>query len=109
MALGPIQAVVATGLTPNWQTPTATENLASGGRNLVLYVKNSGGGAGTVTLVDPGITPAGSAAVNPAVTIPATTGEKEIFLPAGLTNPATGNIQVTFSGGTLTAYAKYYG
>ena len=107
MALGSPQAIVATGITPNYQTPGATENIV-GNQDYWLHIKNSGGSAGTVTLVDPGFTPAGSAATNATVTVPATTGEKLIFLSRALTSPSTGNIQVTFSGGTLTA-TLYYG
>jgi hypothetical protein len=105
MALGAVQAVTAVGITPNYQTPGATENI-QGGASLRLHVKNSGGGTGTVTLVDPGATAAGSAATNPTVSIPATTGEKVIFLPAALTN-SSGLIQVTFSGGTFTAFVVF--
>jgi hypothetical protein len=106
MALGAVQAVTAAGITPNWQTPAATENI-QGGASLRLHVKNTGGTSGTATPQDPGSTPAGSVATNAAVTIPATTGEKVIFLPAALTNGSTGVIQVTFAGGTLSAYVVF--
>lgn len=106
MALGAVQAITALGTTPNFQTPAATENIA-GGRDLWLHVKNSGS-SGTVTITDPGATAAGSVATNPVVTIPATTGEKLIFLPASLTSPTAGTITVAFATGTFTA-TVYYG
>lgn len=106
MALGTPQGVTVGGVTPNPQTPSATENI-TGGRDLILRIANTGGGAATVTLVDPGVTSAGSAATNPTVTVPATTGVKVVFLPAALTSPSTGNIQVTFSGGTLLGELYY--
>ena len=106
MALGAIQAITAAGITPNWQTPAATENIASGGLPIRLHVKNSGS-SGTVTPQDPGLTAAGNVATNAAVTIPATTGEKMIFLPAALYNPSTGFTSVVFATGTFTAWVSY--
>lgn len=106
MALGAIQAITAAGITPNWQTPLATENIASGGVALRLHVKNSGS-SGTVTPQDPGSTPAGNVAASAAVTIPASTGDKVIFLPAALYNPSTGFTSVVFATGTFTAWVTY--
>ena len=106
MALGPVQSWTPGGITPSYATPGATENLG-GGRNYMLHVTNSGGGAGTVTLVDGGVSPAGNAGTSVVDTIPATTGNKMIFVSSTLTNPATGNIQITFSGGTLLGAVFY--
>jgi len=85
-----------------YATPLATENIPASGA-LILHVKNSGS-SGTVTPQDPGLTPSGSPALNTgnAVTIQATTGDKMIYLPASLINPATGMIQVIFATGTFT-------
>jgi len=99
MALGAIQTITKLGTTPNPQTPSATENITADGP-LILRVANSGS-SGTVTLVDPGLTPTGSSPVNPVVTIPATTGVRLIYLPATLINPATGQMQLQFATGTF--------
>ena len=106
MALAAPVAITKVGTTAAYATPSATENITWGGA-LVLHIKNTGGGAGTVTLVDPGFTPAGSAATNATVSIPATTGDKFIYVPAALYNPSTGQIQLTFSGGTFSGMLFY--
>lgn len=95
MALGTLQQIGSTGLAPAYATPNTTENIVQNDR-LILHVKNASGGAITVTITDPGLTPSGSAATNPVVSVPAA-GERMIFLNPNLTNPATGLIVVTFS------------
>ena len=85
MALGSVQAVTSTGITPNWQTPAATENI-QGGASLRLHVKNSGTSA-TVTPQDPGKTAAGNSASNAAVTVPATGPLKVLLVVSGPSYP----------------------
>ncbi len=95
MALGAIQPLVVAGITPSYATPNSSENIV-GGPELFLHVKNGNASPCVVTLTDPGLTPAGSAATNPSVSVPATTGDKLIPLSAALVNSA-GNIVVGFS------------
>ena len=64
---------------------------------LFLHVKNAGGSADTVTIGDSGVTPGGSAATSPTVTVPATTGDRMIYIPPAFVNPSTGLITITHS------------
>lgn len=96
MALAAVQPIVKAGTTPGFAQPLASENIAPA-PGLYLHVKNANGSPCVVTPDDPGRTPAGSAATDPAVSVPASTGEKLIPLPLELVNPATGFITVTFS------------
>lgn len=74
--------------------------------DLVLHVKNGGGSTITVTIVDAGNTPAGSAASNPTFTVAAGT-EKEYRVPAQTVNPNTGFITVNYSAtASVTAALK---
>jgi hypothetical protein len=93
-------SVTRLGTTAAYATPAATENITTNAA-LVLHVKNTGS-SGTVTPQDPGLTPTGNAATNAAITIPATTGDKFIYLPASLINPATGQMQIVFATGTFS-------
>jgi hypothetical protein len=96
MALGTVQQIVSTGLTQTYAAPLATEQIVPDD-DLFLHVKNGNGSACVLTFTDPGTTPAGSAATNPTVSVPATTGDKMIAVNRNLMNPSTGTIQVAFS------------
>lgn len=96
MALGAVQQITATGTTPSYAAPAASENLIPDS-GLFLHVKNGNASPCVVTFTDPGRTPAGSAATNPSVSVAATTGDKMIPVPIALTNTATGVIAVAFS------------
>jgi hypothetical protein len=96
MALGAVQQIVATGLTPVYAAPLASENIQPD-TGLFLHVKNANASPCVVTFTDPGRTPAGSAATNPSVSVPASTGDRMIPVPVALTNTATGLIAVAFS------------
>lgn len=74
----------------------AAEDTVTADNGLVLHVKNAGGSADTVTLVDPGTTPAGSSATDPTYTCPATTGDIEIPLSSKLAD-STGTITIQHS------------
>lgn len=108
MALLTVNSVVAAGL-------LAAPVAASGGGDTVqlspinddrtvLQVTNGGGSPITVTLVDPGSTPAGNTTTAPAVSIAA--GATRFFpLNPNLVNPATGLLNITYSGVTsVTAF-----
>ena len=96
MAIGAVQNITVTGLAPVYAAPLATEQVTPKD-GLFLHVKNANAGACTVTIDDVGRTPAGSAATDPAVVVPATTGDRMIPLDQRFANPATGTIAVTFS------------
>jgi hypothetical protein len=96
MALPAMKAVNAVpGTISAMAVPLASETVAPID-DLILHIKTTGT-VTTVTFTDPGLTPAGSVATNPAVTMGATE-ERFIYVSASLANPATGLISVGFSG-----------
>lgn len=98
MALPALKAIagpVAGGTVVAMAVPLASETILPTD-DLILHMKTTGT-ATTITFTDPGATPAGSAATNPAVTM-GSTDERFIYVPAALANPATGLIGVAFSG-----------
>ena len=104
MALAAAQLISIAGSTPAYNTPLASENI-SPAANLFLHVKNANAANCVVTIDDSGVTPGGSAATDPVVTVPLTTGDKMIPLPTSFTNTATGFINVTFSVQTSVSVA----
>lgn len=104
MALGALQSIGVAGLAPAYATPNSSEQI-NPNTGQFLHVKNASGSPITVTLVDAGTSPAGSATVNPTVSVPATTGDRMIYLPPAMVNPATGTIQVNFSATTSVTAA----
>lgn len=95
MALAAAQNMVQAGLTPAYAAPGALENVVADD-GLFLHVKNTNGALTLVGIVDPGLTPAGSAALNPSISVPATTGDKMIPLTRRFMN-SSGFIVVSFS------------
>jgi hypothetical protein len=96
MALGAVQQITAAGVAQTYATPNASENILPNSA-LFLHVKNANAAPCVITFTDVGRTPAGSAATNPTVSVPATTGDKMIAVPAQLVNTATGFIVAGFS------------
>lgn len=99
MAMGPLRGITSAGLASSPATPLSTETILPQ-EDIILHVLNASGSPITVTLVDPGFTPAGSAASNTTVSVPATTGNVFIAVSQSLVNPSTGLISVTFSSTT---------
>jgi hypothetical protein len=108
MALLALQSITSAGL-------TATTVAAAGGGDTIqpasaaddrctLYVNNGGGSPITVTVADPGKTPAGNAGTAPAVSVAAGTA-MYIPIPTGAINPATGLASITYSGVTTVTVA----
>jgi hypothetical protein len=99
MALLAPQVVARTGLAPAYGAVAASDTIAPViGSLLFLHVKNGNAAANTVTIVDAGRTPTGSAATNPTVVVPATTGDRMIGpLPSTLADPVTALITVQHS------------
>ena len=108
MALLTLQTMTAAGLVP-------TTTAAAGGGDTValasatdstsyLQVTNGSGSPITVTLVDPGATPAGNTTTAPAVSVAA--GATKLFpLNPALVNPSTGVINITYSAVTTVTVA----
>lgn len=106
MALATVLQISQLGTTNVYNVPLATEQIISNDDQF-LHVKNANAGACVVTFTDPGLTPGGSAATNPTVSVPATTGDKMIALNVNWANPATGLIQATFSVQTSVSVALF--
>jgi len=96
MALAAAQKIVQAGLAPAYAQPLASENITPA-PGLFLHVKNGNASPCVVTVDDVGVTPAGSQPVDPAVSVPATTGDRMIPLSMAFRNESTGFIAVTFS------------
>jgi hypothetical protein len=99
VALLSAQTVTRAGITPTFSAVNSTDtiNPSGGGSIFWLEVKNANAGVCTVTLTDAGATPAGSVATNPTISIPATTGDKVIYIDPDLVNTSTGLITVGYS------------
>jgi hypothetical protein len=104
MVMGTMRQIVATGTISNMQTPGATETTAATD-DLILHVKTTGT-ATTVTLTDPGTTPAGSVATNPTITL-ASTEERFIYCQQALGAAATGLVTAAFSGALTGVTAEW--
>lgn len=99
MAALTIQAVPAAGLALATTAASGGDTVAPSGPNddrCFLYVNNGGGSSITVSLADPGTTPAGNAGTVTPVSV-AAGAFKLIALPPGAINPATGTIAITYS------------
>ena len=81
MALAAPQLLTKAGVTPAYNQPLASEVITITAPNCILHVKNANAGICTVTIVDPYFTPGGSSPISPTVAVPATTGDKLIFIP----------------------------
>jgi hypothetical protein len=77
-----------------------TINLTSG--SMILEVINGGGSPDTVTIVDPGATPAGSAGTSPTSVVAA--GTRKEFLLSPYFSNTSGIITVTHSFTTTVTY-----
>jgi len=99
MAMGALQQITAAGVSANLATPLSSETIAQND-DLILHVKNAAGAPITVTFTDNSLTAAGSAATNPTVSIPATTGDKYIYVNPLFASTSTGLITVGFSSTT---------
>jgi hypothetical protein len=96
MALLTVQTITKAGTTPAPVAVSASDTITADS-GLVLQVINAGGSPDTVTIADAGSTPGGSAATNPTVSVPATTGNKFIYIPASFASTSTGLVTVTHS------------
>jgi len=98
------QQVPVTGITPAFVAAGAGGDTCQPDDRTFLRVKNGSGGAITVTVVVPGSDYA-QAKPDVAVSVPATTGDVLIHLPASLADLATGLISWTYSAVTTVTVA----
>lgn len=104
MAIPALKQITTAGAISAMAVPLASEVIAATD-DLILHLKTTGT-ATTVTFTDPGLTPSGSVATNPAVVM-AATEERYIYVQATLANPATGNITAAFSGALTGVTAEW--
>lgn len=97
MALLTAQQISVTGTAPTYAAVSASDTIAPDANdNLWLHVKNGNASPDTVTIVVPG-TYLGVALADITVSVPATTGDRMIAIPAAAIDPSTGLITVTHS------------
>jgi len=97
MAALTVQQITLAGITPSFSAVAASDTAAvSPGAVYFGEVKNAGGTQDVVTVTDAGITPGGSSASSPTVTVPITTGDKMFFIPVSFAN-SSGNITLANS------------
>lgn len=108
MALIPLQTMAAAGLAPTTQAAIIggdTVALASATDDKsFLQVTNGGGSPITVTLTDPGATPAGNAGTATAQSVAAGATKFFPLLPA-LVNASTGLVSISYSAVTTVTVA----
>lgn len=106
MALLTPQAIPSGGLAATYAAASVggdTVPNAEDGR-VFLHVKNGGGSAVTVTVGDPGRTPAGNPGTPSGVSVPAA-GDRFIPLQVGVVDASDGLVDVTYSGITSVTVA----
>lgn len=100
MALLATQSITSAGLTPTTTAASVGGDTVApvslSDDRTILYVNNGSASAITVTIADPGKTPAGNAGTAPAISVAATTA---MYIPIapGSINPATGLVSITYS------------
>jgi hypothetical protein len=92
--------------TPTYAAAAASDTVLADPSGLILHVKNAGGSSDTVTITDPGLTAAGSAATNPTFSVPATTGDRMYKLSPSFAN-VSGIITVAHSFTTSVTCAVF--
>lgn len=92
--------------TPTYAAVAASDTVVADPSGLILEVRNAGGSSDTVTITDPGTTPAGSAATNPSFAVPATTGVRQYKLSPSFAN-GSGIITISHSFTTSVTCAVF--
>jgi hypothetical protein len=86
MALLTPQQIAVTGTAPSYAAVSSSDTISPDANdNLFLHVKNAGGSPDTVAIADI------------SISVPATTGDRMIAVPAAAMDPVTGLINVTHS------------
>lgn len=95
MANYPAEFPTEQGITPTFRTSSASDTVPGG---VVLDVRNTTGSPVTVTIVTPQLVAGDLAVADRTVSVPATTGEKCIFIPNNSTYvDSTGLVTVQFA------------
>jgi hypothetical protein len=111
MALLTVTTVPAAGAVTALAAVASSDTISAsdiGARGVVLDVNNGSGSSVTVTISDPGTTPAGNAGTARTVAV-AAGARKRIFVGPGNVDPSTGVATVSYSATTsVTAEAIRY-
>jgi hypothetical protein len=97
MALLTPQQITKAGLAPVYSAVSASDTIADISPGMFLHVKNVGGSPDTVTFDDAGSTPGGNSPADPTVSVPATTGDRMVYIVPSYVSAATGLITITHS------------
>jgi hypothetical protein len=100
-----VRTVGAAGSTPAPTQCVSGDTISGtdiGSRGLIVRVANTTGSSITVAVSDPGSTDAGNPGTVTPITVPATTGIREVWVGPGNVNPSTGLATLTYTG-ALTA------
>lgn len=113
MALLTVNTITSAGVTTGLAAVSASDTISGndiGSDGIFLDVNNANAGTLTVTVSDPGTTPAGNPASGSATTITLATGtRKRIFVGPKNVNPSTGVATITYSPtSSVTAEAVRY-
>ena len=103
MATLATQVIVRTGLAPSYAAAAGGGDAMETGDDMFLHVKNTSGGALTVTIAIPSSasTTSGVTYTNTAVSVPATTGDRMIGPISNIyKDTTTGLATITYSGVT---------
>lgn len=85
-------SITTAGGTPSPTAVASSDTIAAaqfGPSGCILRVINAGGSPDSVTVSDPTLTGLGNAGTPAAVSVPATTGVRMIFIPLAAINPST--------------------
>lgn len=109
MAALTIQQIVRTGTAPAYVAATATtgDTVSNPDDRTYVHVKNASGSAITVTVSDLGLTASGNSPTLLTVSVPATTGERLIPVPATAADPSTGLATVICSAVTTVTIGAF--
>lgn len=88
---------------------SASDTISSGdiANGAILEVKNGSGVSINVTVVDPGLTPAGNTGTQAAVAV-AAGATRRFKIPAAYVNQSTSVVTVNYSATTSVTYELYY-
>lgn len=102
MATLATQSVTRAGTTPTYAAAAGAGDAFTPDKNTFLHVKNTSGGAITVTIVTPRTDAIGNAIADNAIAVPLTTGDKMIgpFPAEFYADVTTGLASITYSGVT---------
>lgn len=110
MALLTKQIIGPAGATPAYVAAAGGGDTVQPGDHTFLHVKNGGGAPITVTIDDPtSVSPPGASQFNPDLSVSVTNAQERMIGPltARFANPATGLVNITYSGVTTVTVGAF--